>query len=499
MFGSVVRDALSMSRVRPALRAPTRLSSPTTARLAVPFLAPSRRFLHPESPDQAAPASAMAYADACVPLKDLPKSALDNLDQFDNEEIISLVRDGRVPLHHLEHRMSDLSRAVEIRRTLLLPAHGEADAEEVAAKYAGLPYSDYDWSRVLGANAENVVGYLTIPVGVVSNLMVNETLYNVPMSTTEGCLIASTQRGAKAIALSGGASAVVNARGMTRAPVIKFDSAKKASEFKQWIETPTNYALVEKAFNSTTRFGKLKSIKTNLAGRTAYVRFACDSGDAMGMNMVSKGTEKAMEVLREHFEDLDVLSIAGNFCTDKKPSAINWIEGRGRSVVADIIMPRKIVETVLRTTVYELVHLNTHKNLNGSIMAGSIGGFNAHASNIVTAIFLATGQDPAQNVESSNCLTFMEETTDGDLYMSVTMPSIEVGTVGGGTSLPAQASCLDIIGVRGASTNPGEHGDVLAHVIAASVLAGELSLLGAQAAGHLVESHMRLNRKVTSE
>jgi len=129
-------------------------------------------------------------------------------------------------------------------------------------------------------------------------------------------------------------------------------------------------------------------------------------------------------------------------------------------------------------------------------MAGSLGGFNAHASNIVTALFLATGQDAAQNVESSSCLTFMEKTEDDDLYISVTMPSIEVGTVGGGTFLPAQSSCLDILNVKGSSKeSPGDNADKLANIVCASVLAGELSLMSALSAGHLMQSHLKLNRK----
>ena len=132
------------------------------------------------------------------------------------------------------------------------------------------------------------------------------------------------------------------------------------------------------------------------------------TGDAMGMNMISKGTEKALVHLSSVFPTMELISVSGNYCTDKKPAAINWIEGRGKSVVAECVISGKIVESVLKTTVEKLVRVNTSKNLIGSAMAGSIGGFNAHAANIVTAIFLATGQDPAQNVESSNCITIME-------------------------------------------------------------------------------------------
>jgi hydroxymethylglutaryl-CoA reductase (NADPH) len=194
-----------------------------------------------------------------------------------------------------------------------------------------------------------------------------------------------------------------------------------------------------------------------------------------------------------------LVAISGNMCTDKKPSAINWILGRGKSVVVEAVIPEKIVKTVLKTTVHDIIETNKQKNHIGSAMAGSIGGFNAHASNIVTAVFLATGQDPAQNVESSNCLTIMEYAEDGvSLHASVTMPSIEVGTVGGGTHLPAQAGCLEICGVKGASrVSPGDNSRKLAQIVGASVLAGELSLMAALAANHLVRSHMQHNRKPT--
>merc|ERR1712232_471702 len=145
--------------------------------------------------------------------------------------------------------------------------------------------------------------------------------------------------------------------------------------------------------------------------------------------------------------------------TDKKPSAMNWIDGRGKSVVCEAKISGHVVEKVLKSSVAEMVELNVSKNMIGSALAGSIGGFNAHASNIVTAIFLATGQDPAQNVESSNCITLMEEMPEtGDLWISCTMPSIEVGTVGGGTSLQAQAACLEMIGCKGGSKEePGKN------------------------------------------
>jgi len=222
----------------------------------------------------------------------------------------------------------------------------------------------------------------------------------------------------------------------------------------------------------------------------------------MGMNMLSKATEFAIQRMLDVFPDMEVVSLSGNFCTDNKPAAVNWVEGRGKSVVAEAILPAHIIKSVLKTSTSALVDLNISKNLVGSAMAGSIGGFNAHAANIITAIYIATGQDAAQTVGSSNCITLMEPWGEKgeDLYITCSMPSIEVGTVGGGTILPAQSSCLEMLGVKGPHpTNPGANAAQLARVVCATVLAGELSLMSALAAGHLVRSHLKHNRSTASD
>ena len=414
-------------------------------------------------------------------------------------ELTAQVLSGELAPHSLETLLSsDLEKAVRIRRGWLEQSAG------VSA--AGLPHaSSFDasafYGSVLGACAEMVIGYVPIPVGVAGPLLLNGASYQVPMATVEGTLIASTRRGCKAITEAGGASAAVLQQGMTRAPVLQFPSAMRAAAFKAWLEAPENAAAAKASFESTTRFGKLNSVRVTVAGRYAYARFACATGDAMGMNMVSKGVNAVLEWLQqgsERFPDMEVLGLSGNLCCDKKPAAVNWIEGRGCSVVVEATIPGALVTRVLKTTVEAVCELNTAKNLIGSAMAGmSAGGYNAHAANIVTAIYIACGQDPAQNVESSNCITLLQPANGGaDLHVSCTMPSIEVGTVGGGTHLAAQKACLGLLSAAGAASDaPGANAKQLAMVVAATVMAGELSLLSALSAGHLVKAHMKLNRK----
>ncbi|KAF9380042.1 3-hydroxy-3-methylglutaryl-coenzyme A (HMG-CoA) reductase isozyme [Podila verticillata] len=407
-----------------------------------------------------------------------------------DEEIVMLVNNNKIRSHALEKTLGDLTRAVKIRRALISRATHTKTLETSL-----LPMHYYDYSKVMGQCCENVIGYMPLPVGVAGPFNIDgESLY-LPMATTEGCLVASTSRGCKAINAGGGATTVLLADGMTRGPCVEFPNIIEAGAAKKWLEGE-GLQVMQDAFNSTTRFGRLRKLKVAVAGRLVYIRFSTTTGDAMGMNMISKGCEKALEVLGEKFPSMSIVSLSGNYCTDKKPAAINWIEGRGKSVVAEAVIPGKIVETVLKTTVNALVEVNLSKNLIGSAMAGAMGGFNAQAANILTAVYLATGQDPAQNVESSNCITLMKAVNDGqDLWISCTMPSIEVGTLGGGTALPPQASMLDLMGVRGSHPEtPGANAQRLARIICAGVMAGELSLLAALAAGHLVKSHMAHNR-----
>lgn len=330
--------------------------------------------------------------------------------QLFDEELIDLAMRGKIPGYALEKTLGDMTRAVKIRRALVSRTHATRETSSLLES-SNLPYKHYDYERVHGACCENVIGYLPLPVGVAGPMMIDGRNYFLPMATTEGVLVASTSRGAKAINAGGGATTVLLGDGMTRGPCVSFESVARAGEAKVWLDSEAGTKVMTDAFNSTSRFARLQSMRTALAGSYLYIRFKTTTGDAMGMNMISKGVEHALKVMSEDagFDDMSIISLSGNFCTDKKAAAINWIDGRGKSVVAEAIIPENIVRSVLKSNVDALVELNIAKNFIGSAMAGSIGGNNAHAANIVAAIFLATGQDPAQVVESSSCITVMKK------------------------------------------------------------------------------------------
>jgi hydroxymethylglutaryl-CoA reductase (NADPH) len=336
-----------------------------------------------------------------------------------DEELITLSLKGKLPGYALEKTMEDenlmsrvdaFTRAVKIRRSVIArtPATAEITGSLESSK---LPFEHYNYGLVHGACCENVIGYLPLPLGVAGPLKIDGQDFFIPMATTEGVLVASTSRGSKAINAGGGATTVLTGDGMTRGPCVTFPTLARAAAAKVWIDSEEGRSIITAAFNSTSRFARLQSLKTALAGTYLYIRFKTTTGDAMGMNMISKGCEKALDVMSKEcgFDDMSIISLSGNFCTDKKSAAINWTDGRGKSVVAEAIIPGDVVKSVLKSDVDALVELNVSKNLIGSAMAGSLGGFNAHASNIVSAIFLATGQDPAQNVESSSCITTMKK------------------------------------------------------------------------------------------
>ncbi|KHN94691.1 HMG CoA reductase [Metarhizium album ARSEF 1941] len=330
--------------------------------------------------------------------------------ELSDEEVVTMSMRGKIPGYALEKALKDFTRAVKIRRTIIARTKATSGLTH-GLDSSLLPYEHYNWEQVFGACCENVIGYLPLPVGVAGPLVIDGQSYFIPMATTEGVLVASTSRGCKAINSGGGAITVLTSDGMTRGPCVSFETLERAGAAKLWLDSEVGQNAMKIAFDSTSGYARLQHMKTALAGTNLYIRFKTTTGDAMGMNMISKGVEHALNVMATEggFDDMNIVTVSGNFCIDKKPAALNWIDGRGKGVVAEAIIPADVVKSVLKSDVDALVELNVAKNLIGSAMAGSIGGFNAHAANIVAAIFLATGQDPAQVVESANCITTMKK------------------------------------------------------------------------------------------
>ena len=349
--------------------------------------------------------------------------------------------------------------------------------------------SDYSFDpEVASKNVENMIGVTHVPLGFAGPVKINgeyaQGEFIVPMATTEGALLASVSRGMSIISESGGATVRIIGNAMTRAPVFRVEGIDHSIDVMEWMNE--NAEAIDKAVSETTSHGKLLQIEAFPNGKSLFLRFSYDTGDAMGMNMVTIATESVCRLIEDNTGAV-LISVSGNMCTDKKPSAINMISGRGRTVVAECTIPGKIVKDKLHTTADAITETNTRKNLIGSAMSGSLG-FNAHAANMVAALFIATGQDPAQVVEGSLTMTTCES-CDGDLYIAVRMSAVEVGTVGGGTKLPSQSEALQMMDCLGSGK-----ADKFAEIVAATVLAGELSTIGAQAAGHLGKAHKELGR-----
>ena len=399
------------------------------------------------------------------------------------EALAERVRDGDLRLHELEDH-ADADDAAAARRLLVAEQSG---AELDAVGDYGFPAERAE------PNIENMIGAAQIPMGVAGPVSVaggaaGDTVY-LPMATTEGALLASVNRGCSVIESAGGATARVTKSGMTRAPVFRVGDVAEAEALVAWVRD--NEPALREAAESTTSHGELLDVTPYVVGRSVFLRFRYDTKDAMGMNMATIATREAAEVV-EAETTASLVALSGNLCTDKKPAAINAVEGRGRSVTADVTIPREVVEERLHTTPEAIAEVNTRKNLVGSAKAGSLG-FNAHAANVVAAMFLATGQDAAQVVEGSNAIT-TAEVVDGDLYVSVSLASLEVGTVGGGTKLPTQSAGLDVLGVAGGGDPAGSNADALAEYVAVGALAGELSLLSALGSRHLSSAHESLGR-----
>ena len=328
------------------------------------------------------------------------------------------------------------------------------------------------------------------PIKIVGELNAD---VSVPMATFETPLWPSTDRGAKISRLTKGISVTLLGEKMTRSVVLEAPSAAYAKRVVRALREAQAEAL-EQVVSNTSRFARLDSWHEQIVGRLLYLRFAVTTGDASGHNMATKAADALIDWILKHHPALQYISISANLCMDKKPSAINGILGRGKSVVAEITIPREICTRYLRATPERIVDLHVKKNLLGSILAGGIRSANAHFANMLLAVYLATGQDAANIIEGAQGVVHAE-VLDKDLYFSVTLPNLIVGTVGNGKHLPFVQAHLQRMGCDQQEGVPGENSRRLALVIAATVLCGELSLLAAQTnRGELTTSHMRLER-----
>ena len=406
---------------------------------------------------------------------------------FSEEELLEKLVSGEIPLRKID-AYTDKDTTIRLRKSAIEKMEG--------VEFEHIHNYTIDAESATKRNIENMIGAIQIPLGIAGGIKINGEYANdefiLPLATTEGALVASTNRGCSAITASGGANVRIFQDQMTRAPVFKMDNVAHSRKFVDWVRKPETFEEMKEKAGETTRFGELISVEPYVTGNTVFLRFAYDTKDAMGMNMVTIATDAILNLISDEFGAYPV-SLSGNMCTDKKPAAINNILGRGKTVAADVTLPKEIVEKKLKTTPEMMEEVNYRKNLLGSARAGALG-YNAHAANIVAALYLACGQDAAHVVEGSTAITTMEVNEYGNLYCAVTMPSVQVGTVGGGTSIGTQRDCLNLLGVAGAGEVPGENSKKLAEIVAAAVLAGEISLIGAQAAGHLARAHAELGR-----
>lgn len=328
------------------------------------------------------------------------------------------------------------------------------------------------------------------PVRISGNVMTGET--EVPLATYESPLWPSVRRGARlSTMVEGGIRATLVDERMSRSVLLEADDAGVA--LAAWQHLTSRREELAAVVSGSSRFARLVDMHVQIAANLLFVRFELTTGDASGHNMVTNAADKLMDHVLATVPGVRYGSVSGNYCSDKKATAVNGILGRGKNVVTEIVLPRRLVERFLHTTPEAVVQLNIRKNLIGTMLAGGLRSANAHYANMLLAFYLATGQDAANIVEGSQGLTHAE-VRDGDLYFSCTLPNLIVGTVGNGKGLDFVEENLTRLGCR-EEREPGDNARRLAVLCAATVLCGELSLMAAQTnPGELMAAHLTLER-----
>ncbi len=404
------------------------------------------------------------------------------------KNILKKLQEGHIKFHEIE-KYASAKEASEIRLLFI---------EKLAKNnYSELKNYNLDPKLLQNKNIENFIGSTELPLGIAGPIKVkgenSNGEYFLPLATTEGALVASVSRGCKVVNLSGGTKTDLEYIGTTRAPLFSVKDLKTAREFINWVNK--NIAKLKEVVEKVDPFVKLIKIEPFSSGKNIWLRIYFNTYDAMGMNMATQASQKIGEYAEKYFKSVKLIATSGNLCVDKKASSINAILSRGRKVQAECFIKNEVIKKYLHTTPEKLVEVNHKKTWQGAVLSGSIAA-NAHIANIIAAIFIATGQDAAQLVESSSGNTTFELDKDG-VYTCVTLPSLMIGTVGGGTGLPKQSEAINLMLKNiGSSKEKSKlnRTNKLAEIIASACLAGEISLHGALASGHLASSHMKLGK-----
>ncbi|MFE9024724.1 hydroxymethylglutaryl-CoA reductase [Streptomyces iakyrus] len=329
------------------------------------------------------------------------------------------------------------------------------------------------------------------PLRISGNVATTET--EVPLATYESPLWPSVGRGAKISRQTeqGIVATLVDER-MTRSVLVEAEDAQTAYAATRQLDE--RFDEFDKIVRTCSRFAHLIGIRHEITANLLFIRFEFGTGDASGHNMATLAADALLSHILQTIPGISYGSISGNYCTDKKATAINGILGRGKNVVTELLVPRAVVTDMLHTTAAKIAELNLRKNMLGTLLAGGIRSANAHYANMLLGFYLATGQDAANIVEGSQGVTVAED-RDGDLYFSCTLPNLIVGTVGNGKRLGFVEANLTRLGCR-AEREPGGNARRLAAICAATVLCGELSLLAAQTnPGELMRAHVLMERK----
>lgn len=404
------------------------------------------------------------------------------------EDLVRSLSEGRLKMHELPDDLSAEEKAA-VRRAAIERLTG-ADLQHVG-------HFSLDAEQAASRHCENFVGVAQIPMGVTGPLRIrgdavdaSEDVF-VPLATTEGALLASINRGCRAISAAGGALVRVEDVGMTRAPAFRSSGIEQTGEFLDWVFG--HEAEMQEIAASTSRYLKLMDIKPQVFGTSIYLRFRFESGDAMGMNMATIACDRIVRDLVEPATGVSCVALSGNYCVDKKPSAVNFLEGRGKRIHAEVVLEESVLKKTLKTDARSLAEVQYRKNLLGSIAAGAMG-YNAHFANVAAGFFAACGQDIAQVAEAAMGITCIESRGPEGVYMSVYLPDVPLGAIGGGTSLGTQREALDVMRITVDDTDPGRGVLRLAEILGATVLAGELSLMAAFTSRDLARAHEELGR-----